>query len=43
MSSKSERVPARVGGFRDELEVAVAVGDGAGFFVEVGGGEDYVG
>jgi hypothetical protein len=32
-----------VGGFGDELEVAVAVGDGAGFLVEVGGGEDYVG
>ena len=32
-----------VGGLLDELEVAVAVGDGAGFFVEVGGGEDDVG
>ena len=32
-----------VGGLVDLLEVAVAVGDGAGFLVEVGGGEDDVG
>ncbi len=32
-----------VTGFVDELEVTVAVGDGAGLLVEVGGGEDDVG
>jgi hypothetical protein len=32
-----------VGGLLDELQVAVAVGDGAGFLVEVGGGQDDVG
>ena len=32
-----------VAGFFDLLEVAVAVGDGAGFLVQVGGGKDDVG
>ena len=35
--------PGLVGSLLDELEVAVGVGDGAGFFVEVGSGEDDVG
>ncbi len=32
-----------VAAFRDELQVAVVVGDGAGLLVEVGGGQDDVG
>jgi hypothetical protein len=32
-----------IGCLGDELQVAVAIGDRAGFLVEVGGGEDDVG
>ena len=32
-----------VGGLLDQLQVAVGVGDGAGFFVEICGGQDDVG
>ncbi len=41
--SKSVRTPARSAGLVDQLEVAVAVGDGAGLLVEVRGGKDDVG
>ena len=41
--SKSELNAGAVGCFFDLLDVAVVVGDGAGFFVEVGGREDDVG
>jgi hypothetical protein len=43
MISKSGLTPARSAAFFDQLDVAVGVGDGAGFFVEAGGGQDYVG